>query len=226
MLCIITAGAEVVETVQVALPLSLTPLSGLFIQVVFVGSTEVGKKVMVAAADRLTPVTLELGGKDAFIVCDDADLKQVGGPIPSCNLRGGGSSSSHTCHSGGGGGSGQGDTHRVRRCRTKAGGWTQRHKGLLVLNCGKTVPVAMHLTSFDTASACQLTPPPGPLCTACPHCHHGCDWTMARDLPVLTHSARCAAIVSAPPPPSTAPLPSPLAPLPVAPPCLRSPSLP
>ena len=44
----------------------------------FVGSTEVGKKVMVAAADRLTPVTLELGGKDAFIVCDDADLKQVG----------------------------------------------------------------------------------------------------------------------------------------------------
>jgi acyl-CoA reductase-like NAD-dependent aldehyde dehydrogenase len=46
-------------------------------QVVFVGSTEVGKKVMVAAADRLTPVTLELGGKDAFIVCDDADLKQV-----------------------------------------------------------------------------------------------------------------------------------------------------
>jgi hypothetical protein len=103
VLCIITAGAEVVETVQVALPLSLTPLSGLFIQVVFVGSTEVGKKVMVAAADRLTPVTLELGGKDAFIVCDDADLKQVGGPILSCNLRGGGSSSSHTCHSGGGG---------------------------------------------------------------------------------------------------------------------------
>jgi hypothetical protein len=43
-----------------------------------VGSTEVGKKVMQAAADRLTPVTLELGGKDAFIVCDDADLAQVG----------------------------------------------------------------------------------------------------------------------------------------------------
>jgi acyl-CoA reductase-like NAD-dependent aldehyde dehydrogenase len=47
------------------------------LQVVFVGSTEVGRKVMAAAAQRLTPVTLELGGKDAFIVCDDADLKQV-----------------------------------------------------------------------------------------------------------------------------------------------------
>jgi hypothetical protein len=44
-----------------------------------VGSTEVGKKVMVAAADQLTPVTLELGGKDAFIVCEDADLNQVSG---------------------------------------------------------------------------------------------------------------------------------------------------
>lgn len=53
------------------------PLPAQCCQVVFVGSTEVGKKVMVAAADQLTPVTLELGGKDAFIVCDDADLKQV-----------------------------------------------------------------------------------------------------------------------------------------------------
>eukprot|EP00775_Hariotina_reticulata_P003897 gene3897-4151_t len=46
-------------------------------KVIFVGSTEVGKKVMQAAAERLTPVTLELGGKDAFVVCDDADLSQV-----------------------------------------------------------------------------------------------------------------------------------------------------
>ncbi|KAK9825118.1 hypothetical protein WJX74_010698 [Apatococcus lobatus] len=45
--------------------------------VIFVGSTAVGKKVMAAAAETLTPVTLELGGKDAFIVLDDADLNQV-----------------------------------------------------------------------------------------------------------------------------------------------------
>ena len=42
-------------------------------KVIFVGSVEVGKMVMRAASESLTPVILELGGKDAFIVCDDAD---------------------------------------------------------------------------------------------------------------------------------------------------------
>lgn len=46
-------------------------------KVTFVGSTEVGKEIMRSAADNLTPVVLELGGKDPVIVCDDADLKQV-----------------------------------------------------------------------------------------------------------------------------------------------------
>ena len=45
-------------------------------KVVFVGSTGIGRKVMEAAAKTLTPVVLELGGKDPFIVCADADLKQ------------------------------------------------------------------------------------------------------------------------------------------------------
>ena len=42
--------------------------------VAFTGSVETGKQVMRAAADTLTKVHLELGGKDAFIVCDDVDL--------------------------------------------------------------------------------------------------------------------------------------------------------
>jgi acyl-CoA reductase-like NAD-dependent aldehyde dehydrogenase len=42
--------------------------------VAFTGSVETGKAVMHAAADNLKKVHLELGGKDAFIVCDDVDL--------------------------------------------------------------------------------------------------------------------------------------------------------
>jgi acyl-CoA reductase-like NAD-dependent aldehyde dehydrogenase len=41
--------------------------------VFFIGSPETGKRVMRAAADTLTPVTLELGGKDPFIICEDAN---------------------------------------------------------------------------------------------------------------------------------------------------------
>jgi len=40
----------------------------------FTGSTRVGRLVMRAAADNLTPVTLELGGKSPAFVCPDADL--------------------------------------------------------------------------------------------------------------------------------------------------------
>ncbi|EKF20867.1 aldehyde dehydrogenase family protein [Nitratireductor pacificus] len=40
----------------------------------FTGSIEVGKHVMRTAAERLTPVTLELGGNDAGIVLPDATL--------------------------------------------------------------------------------------------------------------------------------------------------------
>ena len=39
----------------------------------FTGSTEVGKLVMHAAADRIVPVSLELGGKSPAIVFPDAD---------------------------------------------------------------------------------------------------------------------------------------------------------
>ncbi len=40
----------------------------------FTGSTETGKKVMVACAENLTPVLIEAGGKDALLVDEDADL--------------------------------------------------------------------------------------------------------------------------------------------------------
>lgn len=45
-----------------------------FDYIFFTGSPEVGKTVMRAAAEHLTPVTLELGGKSPVIVCPDADL--------------------------------------------------------------------------------------------------------------------------------------------------------
>jgi acyl-CoA reductase-like NAD-dependent aldehyde dehydrogenase len=45
--------------------------------VMFTGSTEVGKKVMVRAAKTLTPVGLELGGKDPMIVLEDANLERA-----------------------------------------------------------------------------------------------------------------------------------------------------
>ncbi len=41
----------------------------------FTGSTETGRKIMLKAAESLTPVTLELGGKNPCIVFDDADIK-------------------------------------------------------------------------------------------------------------------------------------------------------
>ena len=37
-------------------------------KVIFVGSVEVGKKVQEACIPRLTPLVLELGGKDAFVI--------------------------------------------------------------------------------------------------------------------------------------------------------------
>ncbi len=45
--------------------------------VMFTGSTETGKKVMKRAARTLTPVALELGGKDPMIVCADADVERA-----------------------------------------------------------------------------------------------------------------------------------------------------
>lgn len=43
----------------------------------FTGSTAVGKRVAARAAERLTPVVLELGGNDAMVVLEDADIAQA-----------------------------------------------------------------------------------------------------------------------------------------------------
>jgi len=50
-----------------------TPLS--FDHIVFTGSPETGKVIMKTAADKLIPVTLELGGKSPTIIGEDFDMK-------------------------------------------------------------------------------------------------------------------------------------------------------
>ncbi len=66
VLSILTGSNE-----RVALPLVSHP--GID-RLSLVGSTEAGRSVMRAAAERLVPLTLELGGKNALIVFPDADL--------------------------------------------------------------------------------------------------------------------------------------------------------
>ncbi len=46
-------------------------------KIAFTGSVGTGKRVMEAAAKNLTPVLMELGGKDAMIVADDADVNKA-----------------------------------------------------------------------------------------------------------------------------------------------------
>jgi len=47
----------------------------------FTGSTEVGRRIMQLASGNVKPVTLELGGKSANIVLDDADLDQAAATV-------------------------------------------------------------------------------------------------------------------------------------------------
>lgn len=46
-------------------------------RIIFTGHADVGRRIMILAAQRLTPITLELGGKDAMIILKDADLNRA-----------------------------------------------------------------------------------------------------------------------------------------------------
>ncbi|MGK9066878.1 coniferyl aldehyde dehydrogenase [Stutzerimonas chloritidismutans] len=65
--------AVVLGEADVAIAFSRLP----FDHLLFTGSTRVGRQVMRAAADNLTPVTLELGGKSPAIVSADVPLEQA-----------------------------------------------------------------------------------------------------------------------------------------------------
>lgn len=74
--------AEVFPTSRVAVALGGPELSASFSalpfdHLFFTGSTAVGRKVMAAAAQNLTPVTLELGGKSPAIIGETADLAKA-----------------------------------------------------------------------------------------------------------------------------------------------------
>ena len=58
---------------EVAQAFTQLPFNHLF----FTGSTNVGRSVAKAAAENLTPITLELGGKSPVIIADDINLKKA-----------------------------------------------------------------------------------------------------------------------------------------------------
>jgi acyl-CoA reductase-like NAD-dependent aldehyde dehydrogenase len=58
--------------------------------VMFTGSTEVGKKIMERASKTLTPVGLELGGKDPMIVLEDANLERAANAAVHYSMQNGG----------------------------------------------------------------------------------------------------------------------------------------
>lgn len=46
-------------------------------KILFIGSVNNGRRIIEGSAEHLTPVVMELGGKDPLIVCDDADLDKA-----------------------------------------------------------------------------------------------------------------------------------------------------
>jgi len=46
-------------------------------KIAFTGSVTTGSKIMHSAADSIRPISLELGGKSAFIIFDDVDIEKA-----------------------------------------------------------------------------------------------------------------------------------------------------
>lgn len=78
--CVTVGGTDVAES------FAALPFDHLF----FTGSGDIGKKVMRAAADHLTPITLELGGKSPAIIDSSAKLKDAAASIIYGKLANGG----------------------------------------------------------------------------------------------------------------------------------------
>ncbi|WP_438718332.1 aldehyde dehydrogenase [Enterococcus sp. AZ109] len=70
-----TFDSHYVSVVEGGVDTNNALLSCPFDYIFFTGSEKVGKIVMQAAAEHLTPVTLELGGKSPAIVTKDADIR-------------------------------------------------------------------------------------------------------------------------------------------------------
>ena len=59
-------------------------------KLIFTGGSEVGKRILAAASENLTPVILELGGKSPCVVLSDADIPKVAKSIQKVRLMNGG----------------------------------------------------------------------------------------------------------------------------------------
>lgn len=69
--------AEYLFVVEGGIPETTSLLQQPLDKIFFTGSPTVGKIIMRAAAEHLTPVTLELGGKSPAFVCEDAKLDVI-----------------------------------------------------------------------------------------------------------------------------------------------------
>lgn len=72
-----TFESHILTVVEGDVSVTTELLKNKFDKIFFTGSTQVGKIVYAAAAQHLTPITLELGGKSPAIICADADIPKT-----------------------------------------------------------------------------------------------------------------------------------------------------